>query len=144
MRMPVGHRHVGLCLERRRDAQTQGGHDRVALLEARKNKETTCPELGQGNGRVQLVVIAGEVGGRWSSETKNFLWCFACEKALCPRPQCSAVLEPGTGDGSSRMCRRKGVRFVTGEQEGVTRCGQPGAIGPSSVGAGGLSAGSFV
>ena len=57
--------------------------------EARKNKETTYPELGQGNGRAHLVVIAGEVGGRWSSETKrwssetkNFLWCLACEKAL--------------------------------------------------------------
>ena len=63
----------------RRKADTTDG---VALLEARKNKETTYPELGQGNGRAQLVVIAGEVGGRWSSETKNFLWCLACEKAL--------------------------------------------------------------
>ena len=45
----------------RRDAQTQGGHDRwCCLLEARKNKETTYPELGQGNGLAQLVVIAGE------------------------------------------------------------------------------------
>ena len=63
----------------KRKADTTNG---VALLEARKNKETTYPELGQGNGRAQLVVIAGEVGGRWSSETKNFLWCLASEKAL--------------------------------------------------------------
>ena len=28
-----------------------------------------------------IVVIAGEVGGRWSQETKDFLWCLACEKS---------------------------------------------------------------
>ena len=26
-------------------------------------------------------MIAGEVGGRWSEETKAFLWCLACAKA---------------------------------------------------------------
>ena len=73
----------------RRKADTTDG---VALVEARKNKETTCPELGQGNGRVQLVVIAGEVGGRW---------CLAYEKVL----SASSVVRgsaraAGAGDGA--------------------------------------------
>ena len=58
--------------------------DGVALLEARKNKETTYPELGQGNGRAQLVVIAGS----WREvvlRVENFLWCGTCEK-FCPCP----------------------------------------------------------
>ena len=33
------------------------------------------------HGRVRMVVIAGEVGGRWSEETKVFLWSLACEKS---------------------------------------------------------------
>ena len=28
-----------------------------------------------------MVVIAGEVGGRWWEETKDFLWALACEKS---------------------------------------------------------------
>ena len=55
--------------------------DGVALKEARRSKETTYPELCRGDGRARLVVIAGEVGGRWSQETKDFLWCLACEKS---------------------------------------------------------------
>ena len=55
--------------------------DGVALREARRRKERTYPELCQGNGRARLVVIAGEVGGRWSDETKTFLWSLACAKA---------------------------------------------------------------
>ena len=33
------------------------------------------------HGRVRMVVIAGEIGGRWSEETKAFLWSLACEKS---------------------------------------------------------------
>ena len=40
----------------------------------------TYPELCRGNGRALLVVIAGEVGGRWLDETKSFLWCLASVK----------------------------------------------------------------
>ena len=46
-----------------------------------KRKENTYPELQGRNGRVRMVVIAGEVGGRWSEETKAFLWSLACEKS---------------------------------------------------------------
>ena len=45
----------------RRKANTTDG---VALLEARQNKSL------ESNGRAQLVVIASEVGGRWSSDQK--------------------------------------------------------------------------
>ena len=60
---PWSHRLKGM--HRRKD-RTDG----VALLEARKDKEATDPELCEGNGRAELVVTAGEVGGRWSQETK--------------------------------------------------------------------------
>ena len=47
--------------------------DGVALQLARRCKETRCPELSGSHGRARLVVIAGEVGGRWSRETQAFL-----------------------------------------------------------------------
>ena len=62
----------------RRKADVEDG---VALKEARRSKEATYPELCRGDGRARLVAIAGEVGGRWSQETKDFLWCLACEKS---------------------------------------------------------------
>ena len=35
-------------------------------------KETTYPELSGANGRARLVVLACEIGGRWSGECQNF------------------------------------------------------------------------
>ena len=61
---------------RRRRADITDG---AVLGEARKDKVFTYPELCGGNGRALLV--AGEVGGRWSDETKSFLWCLASAKA---------------------------------------------------------------
>ena len=55
----------------------------------------TYPELCRGNGSSLLVVIAGEVGGRWSDETKSFLRCVASTKA-------AAVT--GRLFGSARAC----------------------------------------
>ena len=55
--------------------------DGAALSEARKDKVKTFPELCRGNGKAFLVVIVGEVGGRWSDETKSFLLCLASAKA---------------------------------------------------------------
>ena len=43
-----------------------------ALQAARRAKERTYPELVQGN-RCRLVVLAMEVGGRWSDEASTFL-----------------------------------------------------------------------
>ena len=39
---------------------------------ARRRKEATYPELSGESGRARLVVLA-EVGGRWNSETAQFL-----------------------------------------------------------------------
>ena len=47
--------------------------DGVALAAARRRKERTYPELTGQFGRARLVVLAGEVGGRWSDETQAFL-----------------------------------------------------------------------
>ena len=43
--------------------------DGAALRAARRRKERVYPELSGAHGRARLVVLAGEVGGRWSSET---------------------------------------------------------------------------
>ena len=55
--------------------------DGVALMQARRRKERTYPELSGAHGRARLVLLACEVGGRWSSETEAFLRQFA----KCPR-----------------------------------------------------------
>ena len=47
--------------------------DGVALKAARRRKEATYPELVASHSRGYLVVVAVEVGGRWSSETRSFL-----------------------------------------------------------------------
>ena len=47
--------------------------DAVRLVAARRRKERTYPELVGRRGRATLVVLAGEVGGRWSGETISFL-----------------------------------------------------------------------
>ena len=40
-----------------------------ALQAARRRKERRYPELARRFGRAKLVVLAVEVGGRWSKET---------------------------------------------------------------------------
>ena len=45
----------------------------AALRAARRRKELTYPELAGRGGRARLVVLAAEVGGRWSAETAQFL-----------------------------------------------------------------------
>ena len=47
--------------------------DGVALDEAQRRKERTYPEVVQSGRRAKLVVIAGEVGGRWSNEAVSFI-----------------------------------------------------------------------
>ena len=51
--------------------------DGVALQLARRRTEARYPELSGSHGRARLVVIAGEVGGRWSRETQAFLQSLA-------------------------------------------------------------------
>ena len=55
--------------------------DGVALAAARRNKARTYPELSGGDGRARLVVLAAEVGGRWSEEARKFLGALATAKA---------------------------------------------------------------
>ena len=68
----------------KRDGTPRTGADRtngVALASARQRKERTYPELsGEGN-RATLVVLAAEVGGRWSTEARDFLVALAAAKA---------------------------------------------------------------
>ena len=51
----------------------------TALHAARQTKERTYPEL-VGSGRCRLVVLAMEVGGRWSAEAAQFLRLLAQTK----------------------------------------------------------------
>ena len=60
-------------------------HDGVSLATARRRKERTYPELVGPRSRARLVVLAGEVGGRWSGETSSFLRLLAAAKAR-PEP----------------------------------------------------------
>ena len=55
--------------------------DGVALVEARRRKERTYPELVGNAERARLVVLAAEVGGRWSCETLKFLKLVANAKS---------------------------------------------------------------
>ena len=53
----------------RRGAADRNG---AALDAARRKKERAYPELSGDEGRARLVVLAAEVGGRWSNETAQF------------------------------------------------------------------------
>ena len=55
-------------------------HDGAALAQARRRKQRTYPEFG-GQGRARLVVLAAEVGGRWSEEARAFVSQLAKTKA---------------------------------------------------------------
>ena len=58
-----------------------GAHTPGAALKAsRRRKERTYPELAGEWGRARLVVLAGEVGGLWSSETASFFSSLAQHK----------------------------------------------------------------
>ena len=64
-----------------RDGSVKRGADRTdgAVL---GRKERTYPELAGVGGRATLVVLAAEVGGRWSQEFRQFLLSLASAKAL--------------------------------------------------------------
>ena len=52
----------------------------ACLTVAGRRKEARYPELVGDNGRARLVVLAGEVGGRFSLETAHFSMCLASAK----------------------------------------------------------------
>ena len=73
---------------RRRGGQYAG----AALHTARRNKERTYPEL-VGAGRCRLVVLAIEVGVRWSTEATQFLRLLAQARARAtPAPLRQATI----------------------------------------------------
>ena len=47
--------------------------DGAATMAARRRKQRRCPELAGEGGRARLVVLACEVGGRFSEECRHFL-----------------------------------------------------------------------
>ena len=55
--------------------------DGVVLVAARRRKERTYPELMAPRSRARLVVLAMEVGGRWSPEALTFIRLLARAKA---------------------------------------------------------------
>ena len=55
--------------------------DGASLETARRRKERRYPELSSQFGRARLLVLACEVGGRWSDETRDFLRHLAKAKA---------------------------------------------------------------
>jgi hypothetical protein len=67
---------TGAAQPRRRSGQYAG----ATLHTSRQNKERTYPELA-GSNRCRLVVLAMEVGGRWSPEAATFLRLLAQTKA---------------------------------------------------------------
>ena len=101
----------------------------VALRRTRRRKEQTYPELHGAGGRARLVVLAAEVGGRWSNEAAQFLGELAAFKASTApeilREPCSAAKafvlslldkRPVTGAGS---CPPSGPRGCEGMQARV-------------------------
>lgn len=55
--------------------------DGIVLVETRKLKERIYPELTTANGRMRMVVLAIEFGGRWSREAIEFIDLLASTKA---------------------------------------------------------------
>ena len=64
------------------NGSTDGTRTEQTALRCWKREDTKrrCARSSMGR-MVVRVVIAGEVGGRWSEETKVFLWSLVCEKS---------------------------------------------------------------
>ena len=60
--------------------------DGVLLQSARRRKERTYPELLGRRARSKLLVLAVEVGGRWSEKTRMFLSSLARAKVRGENP----------------------------------------------------------
>ena len=79
--------------------------DGVALVSARSLKE-----------RTRLVVLAGEVGSRWSGETSNFLRLLTAAKARTTRPPAESGVCLAGQVGCDLVLRcRTGVRLLVAE-----------------------------
>ena len=84
---------------RRHQRQYQG----AALRLARRAKERTYPELMRSQ-RCRLVVLALEVGGRWSPEASQFVRLLArCRARAVPRPLRPATIAAFTSRWSALL-----------------------------------------
>ena len=68
-------------LHRDGSARRGAASRRIGTGTSQRRKEATCPELVGDDGRARLVVLAAETGGRWSTETPQFLRGLAKGKA---------------------------------------------------------------
>ena len=112
--------------------------DGVALQLARRGKEARYPELSGSHGRARLVVIAGEVGGRWSRETQVFLQSLAhCKAQGAPRSHPSGERRGGVVQEVVQFAGvfggQSGCSLAVGEV-GQPRCGWPVAFSSGGVG----------
>ena len=76
--------------------------DGVVLAAARRRKERTYPEFSGRRSRARLVVLAGEIGGRLSKETRSFLSFLAKAKARSEPPN-----HEETGGASVEIAMRR-------------------------------------
>ena len=81
------------------------------MAAAHRREEQICPELTGHNGRTRLVVLACEVGGRWSEEAQDFVHSLARAKA---------VVEVGD---------RVGVQVLQGPSRAVSLLERRGGLG---------------
>ena len=94
-----------------------GQRDGVALVSARRLKDLTYPELVGRGARARLVVLAGEVGGRWSRETSTFLRLLAEAKARAEplAPEESGVCLEGQVECDPGLRCRSGVCLLVAD-----------------------------
>ena len=95
----------------RRDGTPRSGSARragVALEEARHKKETTYPELVEEGGRARLVVLAAEIGSRWSDDGSFPPKSCEGEGRVCATSRVVEEVELHPG-----VQRREGFRFVS-------------------------------
>ena len=93
-------------------ARPRAAHvDGVALTEARRRKERAYPELVGPRSRAELVVLAGEVGERWSAETTMFLRLLAAAHARWESELLRTSLAHALGRHAG-VCRSTGFRRI--------------------------------
>ena len=118
---------------------------KMALTQAEERKRRTYPEFGRQR-RYRLVVLAVEVGGRWSTATQQFLRALARGRALASPSQSRAALahalqrrwsqmltvaantalscrpRPSPAPGRSRRCWPRSLPMPAGTSEPAPAC----------------------
>ena len=89
--------------------------DGVIFPRARRRKERRCPELVGPGSRARLVVLALDVGGRWSAETRHssLSWRRQKTRTASPAEEGRAGLEDEVGPSSLAQLRRQQSQHVS-------------------------------